>query len=117
LRHSSLRHLSLKSEGLEDKSHDIHDRLRATEAQRDKLALEVEHLESKLNAANKALIIIFKKWHWFLSLEIRQSFTTHNPQHRFSVGLAVGSFCCRAWCHACACACAGVPIYIIPEES
>jgi len=53
---ASLRHLSLKSEGLEDKSHDIHDRLRAAEAQRDKLALEVEHLESKLNAANKELI-------------------------------------------------------------
>ena len=53
---ASLRHLSLKSEGLEDKSQDIYERLRAAEAHRDKLSIEVEQLQSKLNAANKEVV-------------------------------------------------------------
>ena len=53
---ASVRHLSLKSDGLEDKSSDIYERLNATEAQRDQLQLEVDELEQKLNAVNKELI-------------------------------------------------------------
>jgi len=53
---ASVRHLSLKSDGLEDKSSDIYERLKATEAQRDRLQLEVDELEQKLNAVNKELM-------------------------------------------------------------
>lgn len=53
---ASVRHLSLKSDGLEDKSHDIHDRLKVAESQRDRLDLEVEQLEAKLSAADKELM-------------------------------------------------------------
>ena len=52
----SLRHLSLKSDGLEDKTHDQYDRLKAVEAQRDRLEIEVQQLEEKLNAASKELM-------------------------------------------------------------
>lgn len=53
---ASLRHLGLKSEGLEDKSQDIHDRLKVVESQRDRLELEVEQLEAKLSAADRELM-------------------------------------------------------------
>lgn len=53
---ASVRHLSLKSDGLEDKSSDIYERLKAAEAQRDRLQLEVDQLEQKLSAANKEMM-------------------------------------------------------------
>jgi chromosome segregation ATPase len=53
---ASVRHLSLKSDGLEDKSQDILDRLKVAESQRDRLDLEVEQLEAKLSASDKELM-------------------------------------------------------------
>ena len=52
---ASVQHLSIKSDGLEDKSHDVHDRLQKAEAQRDRLGMEVEQLEAKLNATSKEM--------------------------------------------------------------
>jgi chromosome segregation ATPase len=53
---ASVQHLGVKSESLEDISHDMQDRVKAAEASRDRLAEEMEQLEIKLTTANKEIL-------------------------------------------------------------